>query len=244
LLLLFVFLLPGFFNISEPSINRWSVTNIVLGSSLTLLILFSSIWLKNEYDYFQNIKNSRVDSIEKMNLNFYSLTPTVLPVYSHLGAHYFQNQDYDKSIEYYSKALNYNPYHVHVLNDLGSAYYAKGDIESAEDYYKKALDINPIFTKSLMNYTSLKFNKGDIDGALNMILEVVIEWEPNNYKLFISTIAKAKCQWLIDLHDQPDFEVFLFDLMTNDELMYEISVNCRNSGACYEDELRIYFSKL
>jgi tetratricopeptide (TPR) repeat protein len=179
-----------------------------------------------------------------MNLDFYSLTPTVLPVYSHLGAHYFQNQDYDKSIEYYSKALIYNPHHVHVLNDLGSSYYAKGDIETAENFYKKALDINPIFTKSLMNYTSLKFNRGDIDGALNMILEVVIEWEPENYKLFISTIAKSKCQWLIDLHDQPDFEVFLREVMSNDELMYEISVNCRKSGACYEDELRIYFSNL
>ena len=85
---------------------------------------------------------------------------------------------------------------------------------------------------------------GDIDGALDELLKVVMGWEPPNYYEFMVLIAKAKCEWLIELHDEPNFETFLMKIKENDQLLYDISTNARKSGACYEDELRIYFSNL
>lgn len=235
LLLLFIFILPTF---NKPSTSKKIMIAVLSISTL----IFSSIWGYNEYSYFNIISKNELSKLESKNLDFYSITPTVLPTYSQIGAHYYLKNDFDLAIKNYSKALKYNPYHVHVLNDLGSSYYANGNIEKAEEYYLKALKYNPVFTETIMNYTSLKFNKGDIDGGLNMILTVVVDWEPENYKMFISTIAKAKCFWLIDLHDEPMFKAFLQNAVQDDQLLYQISLNCRKTGACYEDELRIYFS--
>ena len=104
--------------------------------------------------------------------------------------------------------------------------------------------MNPKFSETLLNYTALLFNKGDIDGALDELLKVVIGWEPTSYYEFMVIIAKAKCKWLIELHDEPSFEAFLIEIIEKDQVLYEISTNSRKSGACYEDELRHYFSNL
>jgi tetratricopeptide (TPR) repeat protein len=124
---------------------------------------------------------------------------------------------------------------------LGSCYYALGKYELAKEQYKKALSINPSYVETLMNYSALDLNMGNVDEALNTILKIRMEIEPKNYRLYIIAIGKEKFNSLIEIHTEPNFENYLLRNKNNEDLLYEISVSARLSGACYEDELRIDF---
>lgn len=71
-----------------------------------------------------------------------------------IGGCYYELQDYDKSIEYYNKALLKNPKNDRALLYIGGSYYSKGDTKKAVEYYKKALVLKP--------------NDKDIKEALNI----------------------------------------------------------------------------
>jgi tetratricopeptide (TPR) repeat protein len=242
LLLLFLFLLPLFVN-SKGKVSKFKFSFVLIGLNL---VLFSGalFWCVKEVKYFKNIQENNMSQLEKLNLDIYSITPDVMPTYALIATDYTLKNDYNNAIKYYEKALNHNPYHVHVLNGLGSSYYALGNFEKAQEYYQSALEVNPKFSETLLNHTALLFNNGDIDGALDELLKVVIGWEPANYYEFMVIITKAKCNWLIELHDEPNFEAFLLQVKEDSQLLYKISTNSRKTGACYEDELRIYFSNL
>lgn len=240
LMLLFLFLLPLF---SLPAVNssQFKLENILLPFNI---IAFSGalIWCTKEASYFKNVIENNMANLIDLNLEVYSITPDVMPVQSIVATDYTLKNDYNNAIKFYEKALLHNPYHVHVLNGLGSSHYALGNLDQAKSYYDQALKVNPNFSETLLNYTALLFNNGDIDGALGKLLKVVIGWEPQNYYEFMVIITKAKCEWLIELHDEPYFEAFLKDVKEKDDVLYLISTNSRASGASYEDELRIYFS--
>lgn len=242
LILLFLFMLPGF-SIRKSSVTRLRIENLAIGSGLILTTLLAGIWFKNErlyFDYKAGVDRSLLGKIDK---TFYTIDPTSTPLFWHDGNKLFDEGDFAGALPEYEKALKYNPNHVHAINNLGSCFYSAGEVDYAEEQYQKALKINPRFVETLMNYTSLHFNRGDIDAALNTILKVPIEHEPENYKVFIDVIGKAKFKWLIELYDEPEFERFLNQNYNDASLMYQISLNSRNSWASFEDELRIYFMK-
>jgi len=218
---------------------QFYILTLTLVSLISLLVYLFQM----ELIYFDYKKTAKVSVLDDINKDFYTIDPNSTPVHWHIANDLYQKGKFEDAIENYQLALQASPYHAHALNNTGSSYYALGQIDSAKLYYDKTLAVNPLFTETLMNYASLKFNEKDIDGALNLILDVVIEWEPDDYEMYISAIGKAKCLWLIDLHDQPDFEVFLAATAEDPELLYQISVNCRTTGADYEEELRIYFSE-
>ena len=242
LLLLFLFLLPLFVN-SKSNESKFKFSSVLISLNL-VLFLGALFWCVKEVNYFKSIQENNISKLKELNLDVYSITPDVMPTYAVIATDYTLKNDYENAIKYYLKALNHNPNHVHVLNGLGSSYYALGNLEKAQEYYQIALAVNPKFSETLLNHTALLFNNGDIDGALDEMLKVVMGWEPDNYYEFMVIIAKAKCNWLIELHDEPNFENFLIKIKENDQFLYEISTNARKSGACYEDELRIYFSNL
>lgn len=63
--------------------------------------------------------------------------------YTLLGFYYVQKNDYQKSIEYYKKALEYDNNSPLILMDIGSSYSKLGDFDEAENYYRKALTFEP-----------------------------------------------------------------------------------------------------
>jgi O-antigen ligase len=237
LILLFLFFIPSFNTrgIAQKGLNFGKVSLAVL---LIGILTLSVSWINNERNYFIFKSNGDELALSEIDKNFYSIDPTTTPIYWHEGNFDYNRQEYETALAAYEKALKYNPNHAHVLNNLGSCHYALGEMDEAEDYYKRALKINPRFNESLMNYSSFLFNKGDIDGALNHILLIPNHKEPSNYAMFIHAIAKAKCTWLIELYNEPDFKNFLQESIDNDAFLYEISKRARISGRSYEMELR------
>lgn len=240
ILLLLIFLIPILRPHQIGSSAQKTIVYSGIVSSIVLLSL-SSFWLIQERHYFDYLKSGDINQLRSIDLNKYTIDPTSTPIYWELGNIEYQQQNYKDALLLYSEAITKNPNHVHALNNMGSAYYALHMVDSAQVYYEYALQRNPLFIESLLNLSSLFFNKGDIDGALNTILKVPIDEEPENYFMYVTAIGKAKCEWLITLYDEPRFEAFLVQTKGNDSLLYQLSVDARISWRSYEDEMRHYF---
>lgn len=63
--------------------------------------------------------------------------------YMSMGLWHVRNGDYEKSIEYYQKALAHNPESAGLCMDIGNSYGKIGKFDEAEKYYIKALAYNP-----------------------------------------------------------------------------------------------------
>jgi O-antigen ligase len=239
LVLLFLFFVP-LLTKNEAKQKGATMGRIALAIPLLAIFFLSISWIKNERNYFEYKADNDQLAFSEIDKDFYTIDPTTAPIYWHEGNSFYNQQEYEQALIAYEKAVRYNPNHAHVLNNLGSCHYALGEMGDAEKYYKHALAINPNFIESLMNYTSYLFNTGDIDGALLKIMSIPIHKEPDNYRLYIQAIAKAKYKWLMQLHDDPPFEKFLNKTIDDEEFLYEISKKARISGESYEMELRKY----
>ncbi len=63
--------------------------------------------------------------------------------YMSMGLWHVRNGNYEKSIDYYQKALLHNPESAGICMDIGNSYGKIGKFEEAEKYYIKALAYNP-----------------------------------------------------------------------------------------------------
>ena len=239
---LFLFLLPGLFNTSK-AISRTQQVVLKTGALITTvgIIIVASIKIRNERLYFDYKMFKNPLDLMKINETFYTIDAVSTPIAWKKANILYGTQNYAQALEKYNHAILHNPNHVHVINNLGSCYYALGKYELAKEQYKKALSINPSYVETLMNYSALNLNMGNVDEALNTILKIRMEIEPKNYRLYIIAIGKEKFNSLIEIHTEPNFENYLLRNKNNEDLLYEISVSARLSGACYEDELRIDF---
>jgi Flp pilus assembly protein TadD len=70
--------------------------------------------------------------------------------YSHVevGKFFFVNENYEKAIEEFNKAIQEEPSSAEPYYNLGIVYEARNDLEEAKQSYQKALEINPDHKKS------------------------------------------------------------------------------------------------
>lgn len=96
--------------------------------------------------------------------------PTFL---SELGNCYYNLKDYDKSIEYYTKAQENRTNVVADLEDdspheypdfntmIGLCYFQKGELNKAEEYFKKGLEANRLDKVAHMKLGEIEFRRGN-----------------------------------------------------------------------------------
>lgn len=77
--------------------------------------------------------------------------------YNSRGCIYYKNNDYDKAIEDYNKALSINPNFADAYNQRGIVYFAKQDYKKAIDDFNKAINLNPNFAEAYYNLGNLKY---------------------------------------------------------------------------------------
>lgn len=74
---------------------------------------------------------------------------------------------YDVALEYFTKALNYNPYYSPILINIAIVYKAMNKPVEAESYYKKAIQYGPERNSSYRFYADFLFEKGRFSEALS-----------------------------------------------------------------------------
>lgn len=71
--------------------------------------------------------------------------------YYNKGLCYYFLEEYDKSLEYFDKAIDLKDDDYNAFNDKGNVYYKQGKLNEAIDCYKKAININSKFSDAYNN---------------------------------------------------------------------------------------------
>jgi tetratricopeptide (TPR) repeat protein len=83
-----------------------------------------------------------------------------------LGNLYFDSEQYDEAIRWYTEALKLAPNDVNVSTDLGVSYYYTNQADKALAQFDRSLQIDPKHTKTILNVGIVKaFGKQDLAGA-------------------------------------------------------------------------------
>lgn len=64
---------------------------------------------------------------------------------------YYDNQQFQESIQWYERALELDPQNVNARTDMGTAYFSLGQPQEALAEYRKSLEIDPAHEPTLFN---------------------------------------------------------------------------------------------
>jgi tetratricopeptide (TPR) repeat protein len=97
-----------------------------------------------------------------------------------LGNLYFDAEQYDEAIKWYSDALKLQPNDVNVSTDLGVSYYYLNQPDKALAQFDKSLKLDGRHVKTLLNLGIVRaFGKQDLPGA-QQAWQQVIDIAPNS----------------------------------------------------------------
>jgi len=91
-----------------------------------------------------------------------------------LGNMYFDAEQYDQAIKWYTEAAKLAPNDVNLSTDLGVAYYYSNQPDRALDQFNHSLQLDPKHTKTLLNVGIVRaFGKQDLAGAADAWQQVL-----------------------------------------------------------------------
>ncbi len=90
-----------------------------------------------------------------------------------LASHYEKLDCPEKSIVYYKKYLDLDPFAEHVWNNLGLIYTGLDDIEKASEAFDLAVAINPSYFPAYYNKAEMLVLNNDIQGAIRVYYELL-----------------------------------------------------------------------
>ena len=93
---------------------------------------------------YHQVKGNSTAAISMLQ-NSLLLTKDKSPIYEAIADIYYDNEDIDNSIEYYSLALNEDNENPKIYSRLAMAYWEKDLIEKSIIYYSKAIELDPSY---------------------------------------------------------------------------------------------------
>lgn len=94
------------------------------------------------------------------------------------GVIYRKNDDCDRAIAEYTKAIKLKPNYVEAYRNRGTAYYHKGDYVSAIKDYTEAIDLRPNYAEAYYDRGTAYYRKGNYDRAIAEYIKA-IKLKPN-----------------------------------------------------------------
>jgi tetratricopeptide (TPR) repeat protein len=83
--------------------------------------------------------------------SLYFLSMDVSNAHNHLGMAFMEQENFDRAIVHYNKALEINPGFANVYYNLGYVFFKQGKLEEAIACYKKAIELRPDYRDALHN---------------------------------------------------------------------------------------------
>ncbi len=124
--------------------------------------------LKNKIQTIQNL--IRVNSFSIAIANCKKLIkkyPTNSFIYNLCGLALQADKKILESVEYFTKAIYYEPENLAAMNNLANSYKALSKLSEAENLYLQVIEKDPKNIKTLNNYGNLKQRLNDFDSAIN-----------------------------------------------------------------------------
>jgi len=101
------------------------------------------------------------EQILKHNDNSEKFLKIKAGAYLNLANIYYDNNDFDKSVELLEKAIGLSPKYSNLYMNLGNSYRAKNDIEKATSCFKKALELDKNNAEGRYNLGEIQLLQGD-----------------------------------------------------------------------------------
>lgn len=121
------------------------------------------------------LRDGRKDEARDILLDAKKEFPLEPLIYVGLGYTAFDDKDYKKSLDYFSKAEKLYPRMPEAVKGMVAVYinqgvqeYAKGNIEKAESLFRKALGVNPESSEAYTNIAILKQEEGNLEEAVSL----------------------------------------------------------------------------
>ena len=175
--------------------------------------------LRNKLSIIQNLLS--VNKFPQAIYNCHKLLkeyPEVAYIYNLCGLAYQGNREMIKSIEYFTKALHYEPQNIAAKNNIANSYKHINQNDKAEEIYKSIISDDPKNIKALNNYANLKKKFNDFKGAKNLLIQAlkVVENEPN------ILFSLAECyQSLGDLDEAKKYAFEILNTHPKNPLVYK-----------------------
>lgn len=150
---------------------------------------------------------------------FYQMDPLSTPLSWYEGLAWYQLNQTDSALKYFSQAYQLNPYHIHVLNNFASAYGEKGESAKAISYYKEALTIYPEFEEASFNLCAVYFNIGKTDSAFAVLKNIDADTQNPKLKSFIKAVLKVK---IVEILNEQNKKITIEDLPSNEVFYYQL----------------------
>ncbi|RLD17716.1 MAG: hypothetical protein DRI36_03130 [Caldiserica bacterium] len=132
--------------------------------------------VSEEKDFFENIKDKEI----LVALKEYKENPSYKTAYN-LGWLFAKKKMWKNAIEFFEKAIKYNPSSFGSYNNIGNIYFHLGNLERAIEYWKISLKIKPDQIDARFNLGYAYYLRGELKLAAEN-LKKVLEIDPENAK--------------------------------------------------------------
>ncbi len=149
--------------------------------------------MKKYKEAFQEIKNIDFNKIKNDERPY---------VFNKVGFIYYKINEYNKALEFYFKALEYNPKIPYIYNNIGAIYYALKKYKEAKKYYLKALSIMSNYAKVLVNLAVVDFYLKNYNESYNWFKKALKCDKDYVKKRFKKKKAMDKLKELIKEHPE------------------------------------------
>jgi tetratricopeptide (TPR) repeat protein len=124
------------------------------------------------------IANGLPDQAMTLLLEAYRVEPSSFEVNNNLGAAYQKLEDWERSVEYYEKAITAEPNNATTRLNLARAYAGAANFNKARDQYREVLRLNPNNADALFELGKAYVSLGDAASAKQQ-LEVLLKTSPD-----------------------------------------------------------------
>ena len=155
---------------------------------------------------------------------------TCILAYYNLGLYYYSKLDYEKTLSYFNKVLELNPYHSECYYNRAALYAGKSNYVEAINDYNHVIKINPLNINAYFNRAYVKQFISDYSSAL-IDLNKVIELYPKFQKAYL-------------LRSNIYTQLYNFKAADHDRKFANILLNARNDSTSFNKSDSLYLLPL
>ena len=142
------------------------IKKYILPAAATIVIIIMAVLNWHQIGYWKNSVTLFQHTL--------SVTRDNYEIHNNLGVVYFDQQQYEKALSHYKRALQIKPGYAIVYNNVGKVLLATGDIDGAIEQFSIALQKNATLTYAKRNLADALINKGEYARAVYYYKELLI----------------------------------------------------------------------
>ena len=113
----------------------------------------------------------KFDEVINKSLVLIKKVPNFSNLYNIIGSSYQQKNDYEKSKEFFLKAIKKDSNNIAAINNLGNTYKKLNRYNEAEESFARALKLDKNYVNALINLANHKSNFNNYDEAIKLYKE-------------------------------------------------------------------------